>query len=68
MMKTLLKKNKDILASIRDGFYVLDQDGNFIYANQIAANDLGFIPDELIGRNIWQLFPDFIDSFIYKLL
>ena len=63
-MKALLKKNKDILASIRDGFYVLDHDGNFTYVNQITAKDLGYETEELLNKNIWQEMPLLKNSII----
>jgi PAS domain S-box-containing protein len=52
----------DILESIKDNFYSLDRDWNFIYVNKQAAKLLGKEPESLVGHNIWKLFPQTIES------
>ncbi len=48
---------RELAESIRDGFFELDRDWRFTYMNQLAANNAGFAPHELIGKNIWETFP-----------
>jgi PAS domain S-box-containing protein len=43
----------DLLSSIKDGFFELDQEWRFTYINQRAANNGNFEPEELIGECIW---------------
>jgi PAS domain S-box-containing protein len=51
------QERTDILESIQDGFFTLDQDWKFTYLNQQAAQISGNEPDDLIGRNIWEMHP-----------
>lgn len=52
------RKIVNILESISDGFFVLDQSGNFIYINARAEEIFKVDRETLIGKNIWQEFPD----------
>jgi PAS domain S-box-containing protein len=47
----------EILESIQDNFYSLDRKWNFVYVNNQASILLGSKPENLIGRNIWEVFP-----------
>ncbi len=55
-------KISEILESIQDNFYSLDRDWNFVYINKQAATLLGKTPEELIGHNIWKLFPNSVGT------
>jgi len=46
------------IASIKDGFIILDKNSNYIYANNQAANLFGKSANDLIGKNIWSEFPE----------
>lgn len=52
------KKRVRILESISDAFYAIDADWNFTYFNSEAANILGEKASEVIGKNIWSVFPE----------
>jgi PAS domain S-box-containing protein len=47
----------DILESIQDGFFTLDQDWRITYINRRAAEISAKEPQELIGKNIWEMHP-----------
>ena len=47
----------EVLESIQDNFYSLDRHWNFVYVNKQAATQLGKNPKDLIGQNIWKIFP-----------
>ncbi len=51
-----------ILENVDNGFMSLDQDWRFIYINSRAASNLGFTPEELIGKNIWEAFPKIVGT------
>lgn len=51
------RRNIEILESISDAFYSLDPEGRFTYVNQKAASLWGKQPGELLGKNIWEVFP-----------
>jgi PAS domain S-box-containing protein len=46
------------LESIRDGFYTLDRNWNFTYLNSEAEKMLVRSREDLIGKNIWEEFPE----------
>ncbi len=52
----------EILDSIKDGFLVFDSEWRFVYVNQRAAQSSEFKPAELIGRSIWEVFPQFVGT------
>jgi PAS domain S-box-containing protein len=46
-----------ILESVTDGFIAFDRDWRYIYINA-AAESIGLRRSELLGRTIWEAFPD----------
>ena len=46
------------ISSIKDGFVILNKNSNYIYVNKQAANLLGKSSIDLIGKNIWNEFPE----------
>lgn len=51
------QKLQAMMDSITDGLHTLDKDWCFTYCNKQGASLLGMRVDQLIGRNIWELFP-----------
>jgi PAS domain S-box-containing protein len=47
-----------ILDRITDGFYAIDQNGIVLYWNKPAEEMLGKPRDEVIGKSLWDSFPD----------
>jgi two-component system cell cycle sensor histidine kinase/response regulator CckA len=52
----------DILEKTSDGFFALDTNWNFTYLNVEAEAMLGLEREQLIGRNIWEKFPNLAGS------
>ncbi|BAZ31567.1 multi-sensor signal transduction histidine kinase [Cylindrospermum sp. NIES-4074] len=52
----------NILESITDAFFALDQEWRFTYVNRQAERIWQKTQDELIGKNIWQVFPETIGT------
>jgi PAS domain S-box-containing protein len=48
----------NILESITDGFYALNRNWEVTYINKTAEQVLGCTRDEIIGKNLWEFFPD----------
>src|SRR5689334_4650698 len=48
----------DILDKAREAFVVLDREWGIAHINRRAADDLGKVPSEIIGKNFLELFPD----------
>lgn len=55
-----------ILESITDLFYQLDRDWRFTDVNGQTEARLGIPRDQLIGRVFWEVFPESVDSILYK--
>lgn len=53
--------HEDILESITDAFFAIDDSCNFTYVNSKAEKWLERKRDELIGTNIWDAFPEAVD-------
>lgn len=54
-----------ILESIRDGFYALDNNWTVTYWNKEAERILGMSRSDIIGRNIWEAYPDAVKTVSY---
>ncbi|HEY9813078.1 MAG TPA: PAS domain-containing protein, partial [Candidatus Sericytochromatia bacterium] len=55
-------RTANILEGITDAFYVLDHQWRFSYLNSHAEQLLFKTKDELIGKSIWDEFPELINS------
>ena len=51
------EKLQAVLNSITDGLAVLDKNWCYTYINQQGARIIGRPPEELIGHNVWELYP-----------
>jgi PAS domain S-box-containing protein len=55
-----------IFERITDGFVALDKNWCYSYINQKASQVLGRTAEELIGKNIWETYPESVGSVFYK--
>jgi len=53
---------RNILESINDGFFALNEDWQFTYVNQAGERILDRTPNDLIGKNIWEEYPGLYDT------
>ncbi|HZD61039.1 MAG TPA: PAS domain S-box protein [Anaerolineae bacterium] len=60
------KQVLDILESITDGFFALDNDWRFTYVNSIAAQLIGRRREQLLFRNMWEVLPELEGSIFDK--
>jgi PAS domain S-box-containing protein len=51
-----------ILESVTDGFIACDRDWRFTYINHEAAKTIGRSGKSLLGKVLWEMFPDFAHS------
>lgn len=56
--KEFAQKVETIIEEITDGLYVLNREWKFIKINKTAEQILGIPREKLLGRKIWDLFPD----------
>lgn len=52
----------DTLEQISDAFFLLDNDWQFVFVNRKAADLMHSSKDQLVGKNVWQCFPDAVGS------
>ena len=65
----LLKRTEQIeyiLESITDGFIALDEQMRYTYVNKQTGKMLARDPQAMIGKNVWELFPDAVGSETYN--
>jgi PAS domain S-box-containing protein len=51
-----------VLSGIQDQFYVLDQEWRYSFVNDRVAETVGYSKEDLLGKSIWELFPDLTSS------
>src|SRR5215216_1362199 len=56
----------DILESISDAFFAVDEEWRFTYVNGKAEELWGRSREKLLGTNIWEEFPQAVDSESYR--
>ena len=54
-----------VLSSINDGFYILDRDWRYTYANDRYCEMVGMPRSAIQGQNVWELFPAAVDTDAY---
>ena len=64
--KASLEQASDILESISDAFYAVDNEWRFTYVNRKAEELWDRYRDELLGKNIWEEFPQAVGSDSYR--
>ena len=65
-LRTSNARTNRILESITDLFYQLDRDWRFTNVNGQTEARLGIPREELIGRVLWEVFPQPVDGVLYK--
>ncbi|GEL11167.1 hypothetical protein FGL01_19060 [Flavobacterium glycines] len=58
---------REILGSISDAFYAVDKNWKFTYFNKEAENLLCKKADDVLGKNIWELFPTGANTTLRKI-
>jgi diguanylate cyclase (GGDEF)-like protein/PAS domain S-box-containing protein len=58
-------RTQRILESITDAFYTLDREWRFTYLNNEARRSLRLSSDELLGKTIWEEFPEAVGTPFY---
>jgi PAS domain S-box-containing protein len=56
----------EILETITDGFYALDAESSFTYVNAAAEVFLRRPRQELLGRRMWELYPDLLGGHLER--
>jgi PAS domain S-box-containing protein len=67
--KVLEKAHHDLvqtLENMTDGFTSVDKNWNYLYVNKRAGEIFGMNPADLIGKNVWEVFPEMVGGEFYK--
>ena len=56
---------EQILSSLREGFLTLDRDWRYTYINDRQLEIIGMSRESVMGRSVWDVFPDVIGAEIY---
>jgi len=54
-----------LLATIQDQFFVLDREWRYVYASDRVVEIVGIPRENLLGKKIWDVFPDTVDTDFY---
>ncbi|MFC1456577.1 PAS domain S-box protein [Microvirga arabica] len=64
-LQAALKRNADILESISDYYFAADRDWTITAVNRKVEEKTGRSRDEIVGRRVWDVFPDAAPAEIY---
>ncbi|MGH9456908.1 MAG: PAS domain S-box protein, partial [Thermoanaerobaculia bacterium] len=64
--RALAERLTRTLESVADTFYTLDREYRFTYLNAAGEKLLQRPREELLGRNIWELFPDTLGTLFHE--
>ncbi|MBO0601769.1 GAF domain-containing protein [Sporosarcina sp. E16_3] len=62
------EKVTSVIESITDGFYALNKEWEFIYLNKHQYLPQNKTAEDVLGKNIWDVFPKNLDTVMYKKL
>jgi len=57
---------RDLLERITDGFIALDKNWNYTYVNRRVGELVHRSPESMIGKNVWEEFPDVVGTPTYE--
>ncbi|MEP6604002.1 MAG: ATP-binding protein [Spartobacteria bacterium] len=64
-VRDLIAERETVLASISDAFSALDRNWRYTYVNSKVAELAGMPEKEMLGKNIWDVFPDAVGGEFY---
>jgi PAS domain S-box-containing protein len=65
-VRDLLEERETVLASIRDAFSALDREWRYTHVNDKVAELAGWPKEKMIGRIIWEIFPEAVGTEFYE--
>ena len=60
------EKVTSVIESITDGFFALNKEWEFTYLNKHQNLPQRKTAKDVLGKNIWEVFPKSVDTFMYK--
>lgn len=65
-LATANEKVTSVIESITDGFFALNKNWEYIYINKHQYLPLNKTAEEMMGKNMWDLYPSAVESIVYK--
>src|SRR4026207_766847 len=66
LLREAQRRNESILASVTDTHIVFDRQWHYAYVNDAAVRAIGRPRDQIIGRTLWEVFPDIVGTEIER--
>ncbi|MGI8819411.1 MAG: ATP-binding protein [Chthoniobacterales bacterium] len=66
-VRELIEQRETLLASISDAFSSIDYDWRYTYVNEKVAELAGLPKEKMLGRKVWEIFPDAVGTEFYTL-
>jgi PAS domain S-box-containing protein len=66
-VRELLEQREMLLSGISDAFSSLDHEWRYVYVNDRVAELAGVPKEQMIGRSIWEIFPEAVGTEFYRL-
>jgi PAS domain S-box-containing protein len=65
-LKESEEKYRTLVERVSDAFIALDKNWQYTYLNKQAGELIHRMPEDMIGKNVWDEFPDVVGSSTYK--
>jgi PAS domain-containing protein len=52
----------EAIEHIGGAFIILDRTWRFTYVNRNAVRPIDLLPEDVVGRDLWEMFPEFRDT------
>ncbi len=65
-VRDLIEERETVLASISDAFSALDRNWRYLHVNDKVAEMAGWPKEKMVGRVIWEIFPDAVGTEFYE--
>ncbi len=65
-VRELIEQREAVLSSISDAFSSIDYEWRYTYVNDRVAEMAGLPKEKMLGRNIWEIFPEAVGTDFYR--
>ena len=66
LLREAQRRTESILASVTDTHIVFDRQWHYAYVNDAAVRAIGRAREQIIGRTLWEVFPDIVGTEIER--
>jgi PAS domain S-box-containing protein len=62
LLREAQERTESILSSVADTHILFDRQWRYLYVNTVAAHAIGRPREQILGRTLWELFPDIVGT------